>query len=87
MDSGFYDYGEGITALDAFYERPRLNAIHVVIQRGRAAIIDTKTAPYRSAEENPPDVLRDTRITHAELALKYAFFGARAPRQPDLRRQ
>ncbi|TAK81366.1 MAG: hypothetical protein EPO20_25030 [Betaproteobacteria bacterium] len=37
MDAGFYDYDEGITALDALYERPRLNAIHVVVERGRAA--------------------------------------------------
>jgi glyoxylase-like metal-dependent hydrolase (beta-lactamase superfamily II) len=44
MDPGFYDYGEGITALDALYERPRLNAIHVLIERGRAAIVDTGTA-------------------------------------------
>jgi glyoxylase-like metal-dependent hydrolase (beta-lactamase superfamily II) len=44
MDPGFYDYGEGITAVDALYERPRLNAIHVVVERGRAAIIDTGTA-------------------------------------------
>src|SRR5688572_19466507 len=44
MDSGFYDYGHGITALDAFYERPRLNAVHVMIEAGRAAIIDTGTA-------------------------------------------
>jgi glyoxylase-like metal-dependent hydrolase (beta-lactamase superfamily II) len=44
MDSGFYDYGEGITAVDACYERPRLNAIHVVIEHGRAAVIDTGTA-------------------------------------------
>lgn len=44
MDPGFYDYGEGITALDALYERPRLNAIHVVLERGRAAIIDTGTS-------------------------------------------
>ena len=43
MDSGFYDYGEGITAVDALYERPRLNAIHVVLEQGRAAIIDTGT--------------------------------------------
>jgi hypothetical protein len=44
MDCGFYDYGEGITAIDACYERPRLNAMHVVIERGRAAVIDTGTA-------------------------------------------
>lgn len=43
MDSGFYDYGEGITAVDSFYERPRLNAIHIVVEKGRAAIIDTGT--------------------------------------------
>lgn len=44
MDPGFYDYGEGITAVDALYERPRLNAIHVIIEHGRAAAIDTGTA-------------------------------------------
>lgn len=44
MDPGFYDYEDGITAVDALYERPRLNAIHLVVERGRAAIIDTGTA-------------------------------------------
>lgn len=44
MDPGFYDYGDGITAVDALYERARLNAVHVVIERGRAAVIDTGTA-------------------------------------------
>src|SRR3712207_2559712 len=44
MDPGFYDYGEGISAVDARYERPRLNAVHVMIERGHAAVIDTGTA-------------------------------------------
>ena len=44
MDPGFYDYDEGITAVDALYERPRLNAIHLVVEAGRAAIVDTGTA-------------------------------------------
>jgi hydroxyacylglutathione hydrolase len=38
------DHGHGIFALDAFFERPRLTAIHLVVESGRAAIIDPGTA-------------------------------------------
>lgn len=37
------DYGHGIHALDADYLRPGLAAMHLLIQDGRAAIIDTGT--------------------------------------------
>ncbi len=39
-----YDYGQGISAVDALYERERLNAVHIVVEEGRAAIVDTATA-------------------------------------------
>ena len=34
-------YGEGIYAIDADYVRPKLAAIHLIIENGRAAFIDT----------------------------------------------
>lgn len=37
------DYGEGVLAVDADYLRPGLAAIHLLIENGRAAIIDTAT--------------------------------------------
>jgi glyoxylase-like metal-dependent hydrolase (beta-lactamase superfamily II) len=41
---GVYDYDRGISAVDVLFERERLNAVHIVLERGRAAIIDTGTA-------------------------------------------
>jgi glyoxylase-like metal-dependent hydrolase (beta-lactamase superfamily II) len=41
---GVYDYGRGISAVDVLFERERLNAVHIVVENGRAAIIDTGTA-------------------------------------------
>jgi glyoxylase-like metal-dependent hydrolase (beta-lactamase superfamily II) len=41
---GVYDYGCGISAVDAFYEREGLNAVHIVVEQGRAAVIDTGVA-------------------------------------------
>ncbi len=74
MDPGFYDYGEGITALDALYERPRLNAIHLVVEGGRAAIIDTGTAHaaprvLRLLREKgvPPERVDYVILTHVHL--------------------
>jgi glyoxylase-like metal-dependent hydrolase (beta-lactamase superfamily II) len=37
------DYGHGISAVDSGYVRPQLDAIHLVIESGRAAIVDTGT--------------------------------------------
>lgn len=37
------DYGSGVSAVDADYQRPRLAAIHLLVENGRAAIIDTAT--------------------------------------------
>ena len=41
---GVYDYDRGISAVDVLFERERLNAVHIVLERGRAAIVDTGTA-------------------------------------------
>lgn len=37
------DYGHGIHALDSGFLRPRLDAIHLMVENGRAAFIDTGT--------------------------------------------
>jgi hydroxyacylglutathione hydrolase len=37
------DYAHGITAVDSGYLRPQLDAVHLVIEDGRAAVIDTGT--------------------------------------------
>jgi glyoxylase-like metal-dependent hydrolase (beta-lactamase superfamily II) len=39
------DFDHGITAIDTEYVRPGLDASHLVVQGGRAAFIDTGTAP------------------------------------------
>lgn len=35
------DYGQGISAIDSRIQRPRLNAIHLMVEGDRAAVIDT----------------------------------------------
>lgn len=37
------DYGQGIHALDAGYLRPGLAAVHLIVQDGRVAVVDTGT--------------------------------------------
>ncbi|HKY01828.1 MAG TPA: MBL fold metallo-hydrolase [Burkholderiales bacterium] len=37
------DYGFGVSAIDAEYLRPQLAAIHLIVENGRAAIIDAGT--------------------------------------------
>jgi glyoxylase-like metal-dependent hydrolase (beta-lactamase superfamily II) len=45
MAAGVIDYAEGISAVDAYYDgRPHQTAAHLLIERGRAAVIDTATA-------------------------------------------
>lgn len=43
MTIDLIDYEHGISALDSGFHRPRLDAIHLMIEDGRAAIIDTAT--------------------------------------------
>ncbi len=37
----FIDYEHGISAIDSGFERPLLDAVHLVVEGGRAAIVDT----------------------------------------------
>ena len=37
------DYPYNITAIDSGYVRPRLDAIHLIVENGRAAVVDTGT--------------------------------------------
>jgi hydroxyacylglutathione hydrolase len=39
-----FDYGDGICAVDSVYDRGLQTAIHLLIEAGRAAVIDTGTA-------------------------------------------
>ncbi|HKI65079.1 MAG TPA: MBL fold metallo-hydrolase [Burkholderiales bacterium] len=39
-----YDYDRGISAVDVLFEREQLNAVHIVLEQERAAIVDTGTA-------------------------------------------
>jgi hydroxyacylglutathione hydrolase len=43
MELDLIDYPEGISAIDSGFVRPRLDAIHMVVEKGRAAFIDTGT--------------------------------------------
>jgi len=38
------DYADGISAVDTRYWRPRLDASHLIVHRGRAAFVDTGTS-------------------------------------------
>lgn len=42
--SGVFDYGHGISAVDSVYQRTLQTAIHLLVEDGRAAVIDTGTA-------------------------------------------
>jgi len=41
---GVFDYGQGIFAVDSVYDRRMQTAIHLLVEEGRAAVIDTGTA-------------------------------------------
>jgi glyoxylase-like metal-dependent hydrolase (beta-lactamase superfamily II) len=41
---GVFDYGHGISAVDSVYDRRMQTAIHLLIEDGRAAVIDTGTS-------------------------------------------
>lgn len=44
MKPDLIDYEHGICAIDSGFVRPRLDAIHMVVENGRAAFIDTGTS-------------------------------------------
>ena len=41
---GIFDYGHGISAVDTVYDRRMQTAVHLVVEGGRAAVIDTGTS-------------------------------------------
>jgi glyoxylase-like metal-dependent hydrolase (beta-lactamase superfamily II) len=43
MSAHLIDFGQGLYALDAHYVRPGLAAIHLIVEAGHAAIVDTGT--------------------------------------------
>lgn len=43
IESKLTDFPDGITAIDTDYVRPRLDASHLLVDRGRAAFVDTGT--------------------------------------------
>lgn len=65
MSALFHDFEHGITAIDALFIRPGLAAIHLMVENGQAAIIDTGTnhsLPYVL------EVLQDKGITPENVA-------------------
>jgi glyoxylase-like metal-dependent hydrolase (beta-lactamase superfamily II) len=42
--AGVFDYGHGICAVDSVYDRRMQTAIHLLVEGGRAAVIDTGTS-------------------------------------------
>ena len=41
---GVFDYSHGISAVDSVYDRREQTAIHLLVEDGRAAVIDTGTS-------------------------------------------
>jgi hydroxyacylglutathione hydrolase len=59
-----FDYGHGISAVDSVYDRRMQTAIHVIVENGRGAIVDTGTshgAPRALA------ALRDKGVSAAQV--------------------
>jgi hydroxyacylglutathione hydrolase len=70
-----FDYGHGISAVDALYDgHPTQTAVHIVIERGRAAIIDTGTSHAAervlaalAARGVPPEAVDYVILSHVHL--------------------
>lgn len=74
MPASFIDYPHGITAIDSGYVRPHLDAIHLIVERGRAAVVDTGTnhsVPFvletLAAKGLGPDAIDYVLLTHVHL--------------------
>ena len=72
--SRVYDYGHGICAVDSVYDRKEQTAIHLLVEEGRAALIDTGTShavPHvmDALEERgvPPANVDYVILTHVHL--------------------
>ena len=68
------DYDHGISAIDSHYVRPQLDAIHLIVEGGRAAIIDAgvnSSVPHvmaaLRAKNIPPAAVDYVVLTHIHL--------------------
>ena len=72
---GVFDYGHGISAVDAMYDgHPMQTAVHLLVAQGRAAIVDTATSPSAprvlealAAKGVPPERVDYVILTHVHL--------------------
>ena len=71
---GVFDYGHGISAIDSVYDRRLQTAIHLMVEKGRAAIVDTGTSnavPYvlkaLAAKGIAPEAVDYVILTHVHL--------------------
>ena len=71
---GVFDYEHGISAIDSVYDRRMQTAIHLMVEKGRAAIIDTGTAnavPWilkaLAAKGIAPEQVDYVLLTHVHL--------------------
>ena len=71
---GIFDYGHGIFAVDSVYDRRLQTAIHLLVEEGRAAVIDTGTAhavPHvmaaLAAQGVAPEQVDYVILTHVHL--------------------
>lgn len=69
-----FHYGRGISAVDSVFDRAQQTAIHLVVERGRAAIVDTGTArgaPFALAalaqQGVAPEAVDYIVLTHVHL--------------------
>src|SRR5690242_5456749 len=65
---GLTDYDNGISAIDADYLRPGLAAIHLIVENGQAALVDTGTS---SSVPGVLEVLQKKNLAPADVA--YVF--------------
>jgi hydroxyacylglutathione hydrolase len=62
--SDIIDYEFGISAVDSGYHRPRLGAIHLIVEGGRVAVVDTGV---NSSVPHVLDALREKGIAPAQV--------------------
>jgi hydroxyacylglutathione hydrolase len=69
-----FDYDHGISAVDAGYQRPMLAAVHLIVEDGRAAIVDTahgasvpRVIAALRARDIAPEQVDYVILTHVHL--------------------
>jgi glyoxylase-like metal-dependent hydrolase (beta-lactamase superfamily II) len=71
---GVFDHAYGISTVDAVYDRERQTSVHLVVEAGRAVVIDSATAPAAprvlaalAAKGVPPEAVDYVMLTHVHL--------------------